>query len=210
MSHVMLTCSSQKMCFTRENIRFCCTSFTDWSEPQVCSEHWCSVTLVTSRAPTCSTGAVWDSNPLQTNSPDFSLSSCNIAHHMEVPADFGCTAILPGVEPVSIQFERPLVRTAVRPLVRQNTNHQTNNSVCEYFWDSWWVYCVCVWSGVFTTLDTIKACKAHLFFESPGNFMYFMGFSKWLLLSSRLVAGESVQISPGTNYYAHYYGCVCV
>lgn len=25
---------------------------------------------------------------------------------------------------------------------------------------------------------------------SAGNFMYFMGFSKWLLLSSRLVAGE--------------------
>lgn len=30
-------------------------------------------------------------------------------------------------------------------------------------------------------------------FYSTGNFMYFMGFSKWLLLASRLVAGESVQ-----------------
>lgn len=30
------------------------------------------------------------------------------------------------------------------------------------------------------------------FFCSAGNFMYFMGFSKWLLLSSRLVAGELV------------------
>lgn len=27
----------------------------------------------------------------------------------------------------------------------------------------------------------------------PGNFMYFMGFSKWFLLSSRLVAGTSAQ-----------------
>ena len=38
--------------------------------------------------------------------------------------------------------------------------------------------------------------------SSPGNFMYFMGFSKWLLLSSRLVAGESAQSETVACYYS--------
>lgn len=41
-----------------------------------------------------------------------------------------------------------------------------------------------------------------LFFYSAGNFMYFMGFSKWLLLASRLVAGESAQ----SDTYYHLAG----
>lgn len=40
--------------------------------------------------------------------------------------------------------------------------------------------------------------------SSPGNFMYFMGFSKWLLLSSRLVAGESAQSE--TVAYCYSFG----
>ncbi|XP_077573518.1 major facilitator superfamily domain-containing protein 8 [Stigmatopora nigra] len=39
------------------------------------------------------------------------------------------------------------------------------------------------------TRTTKKIILFANFFEIVGNFMYFMGFSKWLLLSSRLVAG---------------------
>lgn len=39
------------------------------------------------------------------------------------------------------------------------------------------------------TLTTKKIILFANIFEIVGNFMYFMGFSKWLLLSSRLVAG---------------------
>lgn len=139
---------------------------------------------------------------------------------MEVLADFRCSALLPGFGPVSIQLEWPPVRAALWPLVWQNTNDQEAHFVCQYFWDSWWVsssppcaFSLCraqpslTWSYI--KLNIIQGpFKVECFtinfvfllpFYSSGNFMYFMGYSKWLLLSSRLVAGQYLQNNTGTH-----------
>lgn len=92
----------------------------------------------------------WSITPLQnkvhfksqikTNSAYFCLPSCNIAHNMEVLADFRCCTLLSGFGPVSIQLEWPPDGSAVWPLVRQNRDHQEDHLVCQLFWDSWWVH----------------------------------------------------------------------
>lgn len=50
-------------------------------------------------------------------------------------------------------------------------------------------------------------CVSPFFFSSvsPGNFMYFIGYSKWLLLCSRLVAGNSFHL-----VFIHTQTCVSV
>lgn len=59
---------------------------------------------------------------------------------MELLADSGCSTLLPGIGAVSIQSEWPAVRTAVWPLVWQDTIDKEDHIVCQHLWDSWWAH----------------------------------------------------------------------
>lgn len=82
---------------------------------------------------------VWWKSFYKWKNSSLSHNSCNLTYNMEIPANSRCSTLLPGSVSVSVQLEWPPGRTAVRPLVGQNTDHQKDHLVCQPLWNSWWV-----------------------------------------------------------------------